>query len=411
MTAVPMAAGMESDELLGHALAALDARWVVLATTAVAGREEQLRCFARVFRALPASPGAGSPLDRQPFGVAVRTIPDGGSTYLSLANDTPYPVRLEALLAAPGSAAVDDLGRGLRLAPGAIPGGKQLVLDLIPFGVATLRVHAPQVRVGPVQPLPSEAVLARMQAQYHELSSQLARLNRASAGASAPANPGFEPPATSPVQLTGASGPTPPSGWQAVGGTGTTVEIDPTQPHSGRGSLRLSVPSLPGAAVSERFTPNVHASMTVQAWFRSGQPDAKLRLWIEGEAAGRPFIRRSELTIKPDWTPLAVRASEVPPGGLDSARLRFELLTPGSLWIDDLAVSGDLLSEPERLNVRRALLAALQAYREKRYADFARLATSHWARHPVVTGESAADRAGMIRTGATSALPSGRRLR
>ncbi len=59
----------------------------------------------------------------------------------------------------------------------------------------------------------------------------------------------------------------------------------------------------------------------------------------------------------------------------------------------------------------RALLAALQAYREKRYADFARLATSHWARHPVVTGESAADRAGMIRTGATSALPSGRRLR
>ena len=69
---------------------------------------------------------------------------------------------------------------------------------------------------------------------------------------------------------------------------GTTVAIDPAQPHSGRGSLRLSAPAPPGAAVSERFVPNVHAAMTVQAWFRSDQPDAKLRLWIEGEAAGRP---------------------------------------------------------------------------------------------------------------------------
>jgi hypothetical protein len=195
---------------------------------------------------------------------------------------------------------------------------------------------------------------------------------------------------------------------------GTTVEIDPAQPHSGRGSLRLSAPSPPGAAVSERFVPNVHASMTVQAWFRSDQPDAKLRLWIEGEAAGRPFLRRSELTIQPEWSPLAVRASEVPPGGLDGARLRFELLTAGRLWVDDLAISGETPSEPERLNARRALLAALQAFREQRYADFARLAASHWARHPVVTGaptEGAADRAGMIRTGATSALPPGRRLR
>ena len=414
LTAVPTAVGMGDDELLGHAMAALDPRWVLLSASAIAGHEERVRHFARIFRSLPASHGPAPSRDRLPFGVAARTIADGGSTYLSLANDTPYPIRLEATLAVPGAAAVEDLGRGLRLSPTTVSGGKQLVLDMIPFGVSAIRINAPQARVGPVLPSPSGAVLAEMQAQYQELSSHLARLNRGPAGASCPANPGFEPASTPPVQLTGAQGPATPDGWLAIGGSGTTVEIDPAQPHAGRGSLRLSAPSPPGAAVSERFVPNVHAAMTVQAWFRSDQPDAKLRLWIEGEAAGRPFIRRSELTIQPEWAPLAVRAAEVPPGGLDGARLRFELLTAGSLWVDDLAISGEAPSEPERLNARRALMAALQAFREQRYGDFARLAASHWARHLVVTGEpteGTADRAGMIRTGATSALPPGRRLR
>ena len=70
----------------------------------------------------------------------------------------------------------------------------------------------------------------------------------------------------------------------------------------------------------------------------------------------------------------------MPAGGLDSARLRFELLTPGTLWIDDFHIPGETTSKSARLNAQRTLLAALQAYREQRYADFARLAGSHWIR-------------------------------
>ena len=75
-----------------------------------------------------------------------------------------------------------------------------------------------------------------------------------------------------------------------------------------------------------------------------------------------------------------MRASDVPAGGLDSARLRFELLAPGSLWIDDLHVPNETTSRSGLLNARRTLLAAIQAYREERYAEFARLAGSHWIR-------------------------------
>jgi hypothetical protein len=67
------------------------------------------------------------------------------------------------------------------------------------------------------------------------------------------------------------------------------------------------------------------------------------------------------------------------------ARLRFELLSPGVLWIDDLGLPGEAQSKSARLNAQRTLLAALRAYREQRYADFARLAGSHWIRESSIS--------------------------
>src|SRR4029077_9896992 len=117
-------------------------------------------------------------------------------------------------------------------------------LDLLPFGVAALRVAAPRVRVLAVTPYPTEAVKASMLARYNELSQQLSRLNRNPAdGRTGPSNPGFEPTDTRLVQLTIPRGPTPPDGWQVVTtNPANTAEIDPSQFPSGRGSLRLNAP-------------------------------------------------------------------------------------------------------------------------------------------------------------------------
>src|SRR5262249_2966753 len=152
-------------------------------------------------------------------------------------------------------------------------------------------------------------------------------------------------------------------------------------PYSGRGSLRLSAEQTPACAVSEPFVPNVQSSMTVQAYFRSSRPRAKVRVWIEGESGGRPYVRRTELTVSNEWEARSVRASDLPPGGFDSVRLKFELDAPGALWVDELRIVNDLaLARSLRLNTQHTLIAALQAYREQRYADFARLAGSHWIR-------------------------------
>ncbi len=149
VTALPLGNGPAADEPLGHAIAALDARWVFLAHKAVSGQEERLRRFAAVLHALPAWPATSlasqaSPASK-PFGVTVRRMSDDAQTFLEFANDSPYPIRLAGLLDAAGSAPVEDRGRGLRLSPATEAGGRSLVLDLSPYGVAAIRVAAPRV--------------------------------------------------------------------------------------------------------------------------------------------------------------------------------------------------------------------------------------------------------------------------
>jgi hypothetical protein len=222
------------------------------------------------------------------------------------------------------------------------------------------------------------------------------------------------------------------SGWRVEGdATGTSrIAIDVENPHSGQGSLRLTAAAPAASVVSDPFVPSAQANMTIQAFLRSNVPGARVRVWIEGESARRPYIRRSELSVSTTWDGRAVRASDLPPGGLDSARLRFELMTPGVLWIDDLRILGQPASKSARLNAQRTLLAALQAYREQRYADFARLAGSHWVQQSAApgadrlarvteliprgggpgAGPGAAD-AASAREAAASALPSERKLR
>jgi hypothetical protein len=199
--------------------------------------------------------------------------------------------------------------------------------------------------------------------------------------------------------------------------SGPTIAIDGEDPHSGRGSLRLSAPVAPTSVLSEPFSPGVQSSLTIRAFFRASPADAAVRVWIEGESGGRPYVRRSELTVPGTWEARAVRASDPPTAGLDSARLRFELMTPGVLWIDDLRVVGVGAGKSARLNAQRTMLAALQAYREHRYADFARLAASHWVRPS--TGPTArlarsggpGMKPGRPADASASALPSDRKLR
>ncbi len=405
LTAAPLGNGPAADEPLGHAVAALDAQWVFLAQKAVVGHEERLRRFASVLRALPDWPATA--LDSQadsnpkPFGVTVRRMGDNAQTFLEIANDSPYPIRVAGLLDAANTATVEDLGRGLRLTPAAEAGGRNLVLDLLPYGVAAIRVEAPRVRLSSITPYPSEAVLTTMQLRFNELSAQLGRLNHGMVTTpTEPPNPGFEPdpplpdekepPPSNPLAVAKAKtieASVALAGWRlepSVSGT-STVAIDGGNAHLGQGCLKLTASTAPSSVISESFVPNIQSHLDIDVFFRAATPGSRVRVWIEGESGGRPYVRRTELDVSTAWESRTVRAGDIPARGLDTARLRFELMTPGVLWIDDLHIRGETTSRSARINAQRSLLAALQAYREQRYADFARLAGSHWIRQSAAT--------------------------
>ncbi len=398
---------MPDDEPIGHALAVLDPRWLVVDASAAAGREDRLAKLSRVFRALP------SPSEREPAtprlnsGVAVRTWTVEGRTYLEMANDTPYEILQTAIVKAPAKSTLEDLGRDVTLEPVDEPsGGKKLVLRLPPFGVAAVRVSAPEVAVEPKAPyLPS---LARLDTLAEELSEKLAKLGKGDRVVGPPMA-GFEPPGSKPVVAEIRADAEPGdslNGWSLAGEGTNDLTLDATRPHAGLWALRLDAKALPASATSEDFLPPTGSTMLVRSWLRSDHADSKVRVWIEGEAGGEPLVRHADVPVGLEWGERAVRVPSLPDQGLDSLRLRFEWLgpVPGSVWVDDVDVQGQGTSESDK-RVQRLLAEAVQAYRLKRYADFARLAGSRRVR------ELAPEGVDPVRTGQATDLPAGRRLR
>lgn len=409
--------GPTDDAPLAHAVAALDAEWIVVADTAAAGREDRLRRFADLYRRLPPSrrPMEDRPSAAKDAGVAVRSMRSAGGTTIAMVNDTPYAMRIAGVLKGDPRTAVEDLGRGLKLVPQPAEGGRRLVVDVAAFGLSLVRVSG-DASLDSATLYPPDAAMATMEARSRALSEQLATLNRGAAGPIVePPNAGFEQEPVTPAALE-EPGRTAPGGWRLdPAAKDAALEVDERNPHSGSRCLKLEARQGPAAVVSGDFSPGDDSGLLVQAYLRGDKEGAPVRVWIEGEVDGRTFVRRTEVAATTEWKPTLVRVSDLPSGGLDSARIRFEATAPGKLWIDDVRVRGEAAPKAVRLNAQRTLLAALQAFRERRYAEFARLADSHWARHPgvlaLVRGERAREADKAPEAAEASALPSGRTVR
>lgn len=359
--------GDEGDELLAHSLAALDAGWVVISSAGLAGQEERIARFARVFRSLP-KPGAGTSGSAL-GGLAGRVMSVGDRSYVCFANDTPFALRLTSVISIPSAAMMEDLGRGMPLPSEVVPGGRRISIDLPPFGYAALRVGAPGARLASV----SAGFDPKREAHRSAVERRLQTV--ASGGSISHLNPGFEPESVVRRASSEADPDEELTGWSTEGAPGASLSIDLANPRTGRGSLRLTAPEAPATATSPAFLPPGSAA-TLRAFLRTDPPDAAVRVRIESEPGSTiPVHLAADLPERDrkDWDPLALRAPGLPTDGASQLRLRFELRSPGRLWIDDLSLTGSGLAQ-----ARSCLTAALQAYDEGRFADFARLSRSHW---------------------------------
>jgi hypothetical protein len=405
------------DEMLGHAMAVIDPSVVVMTLSAVTGAEEQIARFARVFRGVPRPAPDGRQIPPLVSGVALRSWQSQGRTYLLLANDTPYEILQAAVVSVPAKTPIDDIGRGARLEPTEAPGGGQsLVLRLPPFAVTAVRIASPDAAIEPGGSYLT--AMASLESQADGLSSRLVR----SDAFIGPLSPGFEPDdqavraaaSASNTKLTKVQSDgiraREVKGWSILGDTESELSLDSNQPHGGQAALRLDARSGPVSIISDDFLTPAGAIQTVRIWMRSDRPDARVRVHIEGSSPQGHVARQAEVPVSTEWAERVIRIPDLPDDGLDWMVLRLEWggPAPGSLWIDDISVQGQGPSETGR-RAHRVLLEAVQAYRAKRYADFARLLGSRRARHAVPDLEHI--QAPALRTGQTTDLPPGRRLR
>jgi hypothetical protein len=179
-------------------------------------------------------------------------------------------------------------------------------------------------------------------------------------------NPGFEldgPAAAG----TDAAGRTPGGaigGWELVQASRGTVAFVPgVDGAAGRGIGFSSVNGL-STLRSNPFPPPSTGRVSVAVWLRvgEGEPQPPLRLALEGVEEGREYYRFATVgglaggkPLTPGWSQFVLQVDDLPAHGLESLRVRFDLLGPGSVQIDGVRVFDLAFDESQRVQLSRRL--------------------------------------------------------
>ena len=334
------------------------------------GQEGALRPLLHIYRQLPEGAFETVPSETQPITIRVRS--QDGATYVYLVNDSPRPATVSLALSAGGECQLTNLGEGppsgtLQRAP------NQLVWRT-PVGAYDLvgaKFSSPNLRVQTASIELPEEVRETLENQIKDL---VARVR--TSGQSLVSNPGFELPLAQ-GQL---------AGWTAEVPTGGRVLLDSRSMHSGMQSLMLEGVGTPVGIKSTLLTPQPAGRAVIEVWLRALPVEGKLpavRISMQGTSPAGPFVSQGvqqavgATAQKPgDWVPYSFSIENLPQDGLSDVSVKFELLGPGQVWIDDVQVRG--FSERELAELAKINTMASLHLEKGRYADCARLLDGYW---------------------------------
>ncbi len=304
------------------------------------------------FSALPA--GDLELADPLPAPLVVRSRRDQGRTVVSIANAGPAACRATLALAAAPTAVVDAVD------------GARLPLD--PAGGATVPLEPYEVRS---LLLDGEAAVRGVgvvfdQSVRQSVETRLSDLGRRRGVLETPQpldvldNPGFE--------LAAAGGdrgqPLGVGGWELVEPRRGTLALVPgIDAPSGRGLAFASANGL-STLRSNPFPAPATGRVSVAVWLRieEGQPQPPLRLAIEGTLEDREYYRFATVgglaggkQLTGGWSQYVLQVDDLPAEGLESLRVRFDLLGPGAVQIDGVRVFDLAFDEQQRVQLSRRL--------------------------------------------------------
>jgi hypothetical protein len=335
-----------------------------------------------------------SPSSSQP--VTIRHGTHAGQTYVYAVNDGPTTVTATVRVEAPGGCRLEELtgtrGDAARLQRDGE--GTYWQVELRPYDLVAVRLSAPSVKLSQPRVTLAEEVYASLNARIRDLGSRAASL-RSAPPLEVLANPAFEKTSRAADRI---------PGWTTSTESGASIQLikttagDDTRKPPGTQSVRLQSSGPVASLVSRPFSTPRTGRLSIFAWLRV--PDASrqpmFRLALTGKQGERSFTRIAIVgnsgngnsgdggsavqPIKTEWAPYVFPVDDLPLDGLSQLQVRFDLIGPGEVWVDDVQLYHlDFLSE-EHLVLAKLITLAHVTLENGRLGDCIHLLEGYWPR-------------------------------
>jgi hypothetical protein len=339
------------------------------------GQEESLAAVVAAFRRLPAGKFE-SLVHEEP--VTVRALVRDGFSYFYFVNDSAWPVVVSMQVQSQAGVRVDELSGLRRLRP---IHNNRWELALEPYDLVAVRFASQDVKLTKFVVTPSDVVPGELQRRIEELGRRLAVLE-SRPQLSGPKNPGFE--TTTRGQ---------PANWTlaSVPQASAAAVVERRQGFGGTSAVRLQSNGQSASFYSEPFAaPKTgRLSLSVRLRVDNAEPQPAVRLSVEGThdgAAYNPFAMvgggAGAVAIPSDWATaeFILKIEDVPADGLSDLRVRFDLVGPGTLWIDDVQLFHLDFSQTERFNLAGLLGLAAKQLDDGHWGECQRELDGYWPR-------------------------------
>lgn len=348
-----VAGGPARQRLLVEGLAANDAEVIFDQSLRWAGLSDEDRGVRRAFLVMPA--GRLERLPDLPADFPIWFQADKDKRWLIVGNASRMPARIELRTTGMVTAATDMVtGKPLEVS------GDGITIELPPASLRTVCLEGP----GATAP-PRRATVRFDEQVVRMLAEQVADLRRREVVLQSPPsipvldNPGFDLPGIG-AGITG---------WELVAPAAGTIELVPTPRPAAEGeeanrAARFSSVGDLATVRSNPFPPPATGRASVAVWLRlsEGAPQPPLRVAVEGLTEGREYYRFAPVGSAPggrplasEWTRFILQVGDLPTDPNESLRLRFDLLGPGVVEIDELRVSDLVLADSQRAEIEALL--------------------------------------------------------
>jgi hypothetical protein len=368
-----------------HALATLDAQaifdggWLL-----PMGQEDSLRELVAAYRALPAvkfQPVVDPQNASQP--TAFRAAVHAGRTYLYAVNDTPFRVTAKLRVNASPNCRFEELTGLRKIAPPKPEngGGMTWEVQLDPYDLVAVQLNDAAAQFARPQTLWPANVESALGAEIRKLGARAAAL-RNPKPLDALANSDFEQPTVKDSAI---------PGWNVTAREGVTIALDEKHAHVGRRAAKIQSTGPIACLISNPIAAPTTGRLSIYVWLRVDSPERQPPFRLAVEGVGRDYYRYAQVGQPADggstaaalgekWEQFIFPIDDLPLTGLSSLRVRFDLMGPGEVYVDDVQLYSLAFSNPEIVELSKLITLADVKLQYAQLGDCVRLLEGYWPR-------------------------------